>query len=269
MYQNTYLPITSLPKAPVTLSGLCTIKYFRWQDVLTWPVIDPLTGIIAAGITLKPGTYLYYADAVDSDRSFQEQQKDNPAGDYFDISIKATLRGSNAANIVTLQKMKQHQWGVIAEDRNGVTRLIGNQDSGADFSHNYSSGTINTSRKTEITFSWQHDLTAPIYTATAFDIIIGGLHLSAGCIQFIERFRVGDAGAPMTAGDTLYINNLIKNKRALVLVDGIALPVDDFSGDIDWTGSVQRRIEKADSSNTINFVGSVVNQEIVELYAVT
>lgn len=269
MYHNTYLPVMSLSKAPVKTGGLCKIFFFKIEDVKAWPAIDPLTGIMSASIELKEGAVLYICDTIDQGRSFEENQKDNLAGPYWDIIVKGSLRGSNASNILSTQKMVHHQWGIIAEDRNGVTRLIGNQDSGADFIQNYNSGTLSSSRKTDIAWQWQHPLTAPIYDAEVFEIIIGGIIITAGCITFIKRFEVGAAGSPMNQGDTLYINALLVNKKVLVIVDGMALPVDDFSGDIDWTGSIQRRIEKALASNTINFVGSVVNEEIVELYAYT
>ena len=205
--------------------------------MLLWPAVDPLTGIIDSSVTLKPGTYLYTADAVDQLRGFEEDQKESIAGPYFDISVTATLRGSNAANILTLQKMIHHQWGLIVEDRNRVTRLIGNPDSGADFSQNYNSGTLSNSRKTEVSFKWQHPLTAPIYEADSFEIVLGATTITAGCIQFIKRFEVGATGAPMVQGDELYINALLANKKALVIIDGLAMPVDDFSGSIDWTTS--------------------------------
>lgn len=266
MYFNIHYPAASLGEAPVKSPGLCTISLFKHEDVLTWPEIDPQTGMLASGIELKPGKLLYLLDAIDPTKSFSETEKQAFAGNYMDILVKGNLRGSNAAHILTVGTMKQHEWGIIAKDKNGVTRLIGNQDSGADFLYDYTSGNGSESRKTELTFKWQHPEPAPIYQATAFDIVIGGITITAGCITFIERFEVGAAGSPMNPGDLLYINSLIVNKKVLAIVDGKALPVDDFSGDIDWTGSIDRHIEKAFASNTINFVGGVVAEEKIELY---
>lgn len=269
MYHNVHLPVISLQKAAVKTGGLCAVNFFKLSDVLSWPEIDPLTGILSSGITLKPGAVLYTAETIDQARGFEETEKESSAGFFFDINIKASLRGSNASNILSLQSMVHHQWGIIAEDRNGVTRLVGNRDSGATLLFNYASGTLSSSRKSEFSFSWQHPLPAPIYTATSFEIIIGGLQITAGCIQLIQRFKVGQPGAPMNQGDTLYVNDLIKDKKVLVIADGMALPVDDFSGAIDWSLSIDRHIEKALASNTINFVGSVMTDETIEIYAYT
>lgn len=267
MYQNVYYPVASLTNGPVKSPGVCTIQLFKIEDVDVWPSIDPLTGIISSAITLKAGKFIYVIDAINPSKSFSENQKDSTAGDYFDILVKGSLRGSSAAQILTLGTMRNHQWGIIVPDKNGVTRLIGNEDSGADLVYDYTSGAGTDSRKTELTFKWQHPNQAPIYEADEFDIVIGGLMLTAGCIQFIKRFEVGAPGSPMTSLDLLYINTLLLNKKVLVIVDGLALPVDDFSGDVDWSTSIQRHIEKALASNTINFVGGVVNEEIIEIYA--
>lgn len=269
MYQNVHYPVASLAAGAVKSPGVCSISYFKWEDVLTWPAIDPETGILSAAITLKPGKFIYQCEAINPSKSFSESPKDSIAGPSFDIIVKASLVGSTAAHSLTLGTMMHHQWGLIIPDKNGVTRLIGNQDSGADIVPDYFSGQGGDSRKTDIIWKWQHSQPAPIYSATAFSIIIGGLAITAGCIQFIERFKVGAGGAPMSAGDTLYIKEAIVNKKVLVMVDGMAMPVDDFSGSIDWTGSIQRHIEKALASNTINFVGSVVTDEIIEIYAYT
>lgn len=269
MYQNTYYPVASLAIAPVRSPGVCYVKYFRKQDVLAWPTVDPQTGLLNSSITLKPGAFLYLCESIDPSRNFSENQKDTLAGPYFDMTIKASLQGSTAAHPLTLGTMIHNQWGLIVKDKNGVTRLIGNEDGGAEFIMDYASGSGSESRKTELTWKWQHTQPAPIYAADAFDIVIGGITITAGCIQFIKRFEVGAAGSPMNQGDLLYINNLLINKKALVIVDRQALPVDDLSGDIDWTGSIDRHIEKADTSNTINFIGSVMDKEIIEIYAYT
>lgn len=269
MYHNVHYPVAAMPAGNVKSPGLCSVKYFKIEDVLTWPAVDPETGMLLSSIELKPGKFLYLCESINSSRSFTETPKDSPAGPYYDISVTAQLMGSSAAQILIRGTLKHHRWGLIITDKNGVTRLIGNEDSGAEFIDEYESGNGPQSRKTNITWRWQHPQPAPIYTAAAFDIIIGGITITAGCIQFIKRFEVGAAGAPMNDGDTIYINTLLVNKKALVIADGIALPVDDGSGDIDWTGSIQRHIEKPLASNTIVFIGGVTEEEKIEIYGYT
>lgn len=267
MYHNVHYPVAALADAPVKSPGVCSLKYFKWEDVLTWPDFNPETGVLASSLALKPGKFIYLCEAINPSKSFLETQKGSPAGPYIENTAKGSLRGSTAAHFLTIGTMMNHQWGLLVKDKNGVTRLIGNQDSGAELVYEYTSGSGTDSRKTELTWKWEHPQPAPIYTASAFDIVIGGEILTAGSLQLLIRFQVGASGAPMNDGDTLYINNAIQNKNLLILVDGIGLPIDDFSGDIDWTGSIQRHAEKALASNTINFIGSVNTDEIIEIYA--
>lgn len=257
----------SLDRAPVKTPGICAIKIFRQEDVVKWPEINPATGIISSNIQLKAGAYLYFIEAVDQARAFEEGQKSGPGGLYFEMEVRGVLRGSNAANILSLGTMIHHQWGIIVEDRNGVARLIGNQDTGAELMYEYTSGDLSNSRKTSLSFKWIHPAPAPVYTANAFDIVIGGVTITTGRLQLLLQFKVGATGAPMNDGDTLLINNGLKDRYLLILADGISLPINYMNGAIDWSGSIQRHVEKALASNTANFIGAVRQDEIIEVYA--
>lgn len=269
MYHNVHYPVAALAEGTVKAPGLCSIKIFRREDVLTWPSFDPETGVLASAITLKPGKLIYLLESTDPSRSFAENQKSGPGGYFTEHTVKATLRGSTAAHHLTIGTLMHHEWGMILKDKDGSTRLIGNQDTAADVLRDYTSGQATDSRKTELTFKWQHPQPAPIYTATAFDIVIGGETITAGCIQLIEQFEVGATGSPMNAGDTLYVNNDLVNKRILVTIDGMSPPVDYLDGAIDWSTSIDRHLEKALASNTITFVGSVANAEKISIYAIS
>lgn len=93
---------------------------------------------------------------------------------------------------------------------------------------------------------------------------------SATCsyANLVARFEIGAIGSPMSDADVVYSNGLLAGRKALVLVDGMALPVDDGSGDIDWSTSIVRHVEKIDASDTITFVGGVGNNSIIEIYAI-
>jgi hypothetical protein len=47
----------------------------------------------------------------------------------------------------------------------------------------------------------------------------------------------------------------------------MGLPCDDGSGSPDWTGSLERRYEKTNASDTARFLGGVNHGELIELYA--
>lgn len=98
---------------------------------------------------------------------------------------------------------------------------------------------------------------------------IGGVEFTFKTLKKLIQFVVGAPGAPMSDGDTVYTNNEMINKRVLVIVDGVGLPVDDGSGDVDWTGSIDRHVEKEVPDNNLNFVGEVEDEEVVEIYIYT
>jgi hypothetical protein len=268
-YENIYQPTTDLLYTPPKAGGLCSINAFRWEDVLVWPSVDPQTGVLVDSIQLKPGASFLVISSTEKDRVLKEVMKVGAEGPYMEISVTCKLAGNSAGNTLSLDAAKFSRWGLIVKDRNGDQRLVGNEDGGAKISFDYTTGDIDSSRMRTIVFTWEHQNSAPIYTAAAFSITIGGQTVSVGTLVFIARFRVDDPGAAMTSTDTTYTNALLANKKALVLADGTALPVDDGSGSITWTGLLNRHIQKTNASTTITFVGGVNTQEIIEIYAFT
>jgi hypothetical protein len=99
-------------------------------------------------------------------------------------------------------------------------------------------------------------------------VFASGYYVSLSA-RLVIRFQVGAAGAPMAAGDTVYTNALMAGKKLLLVADGLGLPVDDGSGAIDWTGSLVRHIEKTDASPSLTIVGGAINNEIIEIYALS
>jgi len=264
---NLYAPIQTLEKSPVDTGGACSIRFIKWEDVEQWPVKNPLTGIVAASLTLKPGKSIYFCKAQDKGRSYSEESKNDSSGPFVDMEVTGTLAGSNSANALSFDAMKLHRWVVIFTDRNGVTRIIGNKDSGARFNFKYDSGDVSVSRKAQVRWTWSHAHGADLYGGQAFNISVGGNTITAGSLTLIMRFRVGAAGAPMTEASTTLTNAGFANKNLLVIAGGFALPVNDGSGDIDFTGSIERHYEKTFAGDTLNFIGGVADKEIIEIYA--
>lgn len=267
MTLNIYKQVQPLQKSPVATGGLCSLTLFKIEDVQAWPDVNPLTGIIDAAIQLLPGKSLYIVQAAEKGRQFDEEQKYDNAGPYADIKVEGMLGGNNSANILSLIAAPYHRWGIIVADRNGCYRLIGNRDSGARLTWAYTSGDATTSRKVNLSFNWQSPLPAPLYRATVFNITVGGVTITAGKLTLIQRFRVGDAGAPMNDGDEFLTNAGFADKRLMVIASTSLLPCDDGTGAVNWSGSIERHFEKTLAASTIHFVGGVVQGEIIEIYA--
>jgi hypothetical protein len=261
----------NLQKAPVIEpGGLCSFLIFKKEDVLSWPVKDPTNGYLASTVQLKPGKSFYLVAAVEKDRTFNEEQKYGDEGPYWEINLTGTIAGNTAANTLSAEQMQFSEWGAIVHDRDHITRLIGNADKCAKPFNKYSPADITGSRKRNLSFSWSFPLSAPIYAANAFLISVAGLPVTAGSITLIKRFQVGRPGSPMDDGDTVFTDAGFANKNLLVLANGIGVPCDDGLGAIDWTSppaSITRHYEKTLASDTMNWVGAVIQDEIIEIYA--
>lgn len=268
VYQNIYVPVITLKKSPTEVGGLCKVFYILKRDVQKFPDVNPLTGIISSAIELKPGGTVYWCEAAESDRSFTEDVKESTAGRYLDIQVSAQLGGNSAANTLALDAMKFHQFILILHDRDGLQRLIGNEDAGATLLYDYKSGDPNGSRIRKLKWQWQHTNNAPIYAASNFEIVIDGAPITAGSMSLIQRFRVGDPSAPMAEGDTTFTNAGLAGKRILVIASGAYVPCDYGEGDIDFTGSIVRHVAKPLAGSTITWIGGVTDKEIIEIYAI-
>lgn len=269
MYHNIHQPFANLVHTLPKAGGICSITAVKWEDVLTWPEMDPLTGILITGLQLKIGGQFYTIEATENDRTLKEEMKLSDAGPYMDIQVTSKLAGNNAGNTLSLDAAKFHQWVLLVQDRNGDRRMIGNEDSGARLSFDYTTSDIDGSRMRNLKWLWQHLNSAPTYSAAAYNITIGGATFSVGTLTLLTIFQVGKAGAPMADGDTLFTHAGLTNKKALILADGIALPVDDGSGAINWAGFIGRHIQKTLASATATFVGGVNQDEIITVYAFT
>jgi len=273
VYENIFSPVSNLTKSPVKSGGFCQITLFKKEDVLNWPLIDPITGLLNTAVDLKPGGAFYFIEATEKDKTFLEEEKFSDAGPFFDMLVTSQLGGNSINNTLSLGAMIFHEWGIIVDDRDGNQRLIGNKDSCATLQHGYTSGDISSSRIRKLKWTWQNSLLAPIYSGGEFLISIGGTIVVASCLTLIMRFQVGHPDAHsnppvMLDGEDELTRAMFANKRLLVLADGIALPCDDGSGDINWTGLLNRHIIKTLASDTVQFFGAASQDEIIEIYVV-
>lgn len=231
--------------------------------------MNPASGVLADAVQLKPGKSFYTIEAIEKDRLLKEEEKMGNEGPFTEHTINFDVAGNSAELLLQINPTRFHRYGVIVKDRDGMQRLLGDEDSGCRLTSNYSSGDIEGTRKWSCSFSWQSQQNAPVYTTAAFTISVGGSSYTVGTLTLVARFVVGDPGA-ITDIDTTFTHALLANKKALYLVDGVALLVDDSSGSIDWTlpqNAIKRRIEKTDASTVITFVHGVVTGETHEIYA--
>lgn len=174
MYGNIFTEIGSLHKPKVNNSGLCLIQFCKWEDVISWPAIHPITGICSTPIILQPGANWHIIFAPDNDRAFTEQQQNSAPGSYYRIQVTGYLPGNDQETLQKIAPMPYHQYAMIVKDRHGLLRLIGDRDSGAEFSNSYTSGNQSGIRKRSLTFLWESVNPCPVYPPPPPDTTVKG-----------------------------------------------------------------------------------------------
>ena len=265
-YHNTFHPVQNLTKTDIKPGGLCWVLFFRHQDVAAFPGLDPQSGVINSDIVFKPGAKFYTLQTSEKGRIFKEKLQYDKAGPYLLNEITGTIGGSNLNHITSVAAMQFNRFGVLLKERNGEQRLIGDEDAGALFDFEYTSGDIYSSRLRLIKFTYESVLPVPIYQGGNLVVdgtiipIGGGTGTSnvGGNFDIHTRFTVGRPGAPMLPGDDQYLNDALLNKRVLVFIDGSYMP--------QVVDPIKRHCTKATGSNRIDFFGGVMDGETVEIF---
>ena len=88
---------------------------------------------------------------------FIEKQKSSNAGEFFEVQLSLKLINIDEDTLQKLRSMHRKQFYVIIKERIDEYTLIGNSDSGADFSFERSSGKLKSSDSNEaiVKFNWQ------------------------------------------------------------------------------------------------------------------
>lgn len=141
----------------------CWLMFYKWEDVLFWPPVNPATGTITEQIILKNDAIFLWIRPSEQDRFFREELKYDGAGPYYEDIVNCKLPGGSISHILTLAVLPYHQFGILLLDRNGEKRLIGNKDAGARLFWKYDTGTLDGSRGREIQWKFESALPAPIY----------------------------------------------------------------------------------------------------------
>jgi hypothetical protein len=268
MPENIFLPVQNLQRTEIKNFGLCWILFFKHADIDSWPVVDPLSGVINGSLVFKSGAQFYSAQFIEKDRIFIEAQRDSAAGPYVETTVTGVLGGNNLNHITGIMAMMGGKFGCLVQERNGEQRLIGSADAGAKFSWDYTSGNEATSRKRNCKWTFESQYPVPIYQGGNVVINntlipVGGNNnpLTGGTFDLLApAITVGDPGQPLINGDLSYSNAGLVNKKVLVFADGIKIP--QTAAPV----ANKRTVQKVLNSNTVSFSGGVVAQEIIEIY---
>lgn len=164
-YFNNFSPVQHLRRATIKNGGLCYVLFARWQDVLQWPSIDPATGICNTAIKLIPTATFFELQIPDNERLITETEQKGNGGPFVDIQVSGYVGGNNTKHTLGSQAMQYNQFVLLVKDRDGLLKLVGDEDSGAEFTYTYTSGDISNSRKRPVVFKWQSANGVVIYNS--------------------------------------------------------------------------------------------------------
>jgi hypothetical protein len=261
MYDNIFLEMQNLRKPTVIKpGGWCKIYIAKHEDVAQWPAVNTAnSGILDYALQLKEGKTLYIIDATQRERSLNEKTLLGPEGPAVEIIVNASLAGNTINNTLGLNAMLFHKYVLIVEDRDGIARMVGNQDAGASLSWDFTTGNQNASRGRNLKWTWIHSQGAPIYNGGP---IISDITQVFTQLSLLIEFEVGalGAGEPMDDTDTTFTDDDLINRNFIMLADGVLIPQVVRPG--------FRHCTKPFNSNTITVNGGVTHPEIISIYLI-
>ncbi|MGN7786826.1 hypothetical protein ACTJIJ_19995 [Niabella sp. 22666] len=149
---NIYSQISNINKTAPKPGGLCKIQFIAWEQILSWPNLNPYTNTITDDFVFKPGFQVFQLNVAHKDRVFREELKISPQGEYYDQLLACRGAGFNRSNNFILQAMAGGKFVVFFTDKYGDLKILGSQDCGAEFLYNYSSGDSVSTRSVSLQF---------------------------------------------------------------------------------------------------------------------
>lgn len=161
-YINTYAPVQHLRKSTITVPGICYLTFAKTEDVQLWPRPHPVTGVLKSFPLLKTGKTWYQLQPIEKDRIIKEEDKTSVSGPWQDITVTGIMAGDNINNLLSTIVLPYHQYVIIAKDRNGFYKMVGNKTRGASANASYINGDADGTLRRLINFTWQHPNPAPV-----------------------------------------------------------------------------------------------------------
>lgn len=163
-YQNVFAPVQHLRAVDIFPGGMCHAKFARWEDVLSFPAVNPNTGISNSTIVLKDGQIWYEMELADNQKILNETEELDDAGPYVLTELTGYVGGNSAAHIIVTTAMLFSRFVILALEKDGTTWLIGDEDGGAKFIYSFDAGDVQASRKRSLKFSWESVNGAIVYS---------------------------------------------------------------------------------------------------------
>ena len=151
-------------KSAVNPGGLCYFLFVPKEWVETSIRISLIDHKVLTEITLIAGKSWLKATCMQDTTGFAEPAEITPAGTKYTQSIQGVINGDDQDMNTLLNGLPFYDYVVIAVDRTGQKKLIGNKTHGMRFVAEYSTG-IRYAEKRAYNIALQHesDHKAPVY----------------------------------------------------------------------------------------------------------
>ena len=151
-------------KAGATNAGISKIEVAA-KDWLTEDIkIDFSTGNVKTAISLSTGKSFIELQFAPLSYSFDEKPKTNKSGNSVETTILGKLNDVDDAALLVIETLRYSELIVIATDRKGRKRIVGNQEFGCLFSFsNKQSNNPNGIQDAQITIVYDSEYYSPYY----------------------------------------------------------------------------------------------------------
>lgn len=137
------------------LPGPSKIYFIPVESLIKDPDLFSAPGIIATvpAFTAK----LCEAQLINASKDYNEVQKEDDAGDSFEITVDGFLPFENVPLNQTLKTMKYHRYIVLVQDCTGVVKWLGSKENPVKITQIFGSGKRrgSTARGTNLRFFWR------------------------------------------------------------------------------------------------------------------
>ena len=121
----------SLPlQTGILNTGIYTVHVAPREWLAYNIAIDFSTGKVTREATLLPGKNWLLLEFAPQSYDFDEKEKTNKSGSYYDISIVGDLNKYDAAVHQVLETIRYHELVAIVTNRNRLKQIVGNMEAG-------------------------------------------------------------------------------------------------------------------------------------------
>lgn len=168
MTSTPWTGITTLPAGLAYDGGMCEWYYTPWENIESWPGVNPSTGELDGEPILKVGAAWFGPIIVNRNSvGYTENPEQDVAGNFFRHQVEGPYYGHGRNSRVILANMLKYKYAIVGKLRaGGCFLLIGGPQYGLEFMYNFRSG--GSQDTAQHTLRFVADAAEPAYVLPSF-----------------------------------------------------------------------------------------------------